>query len=243
MKRLIAPKQKLSSIAVGLALAGMAAVPVAAWAQDKANPVCPNEKAHYNPGNGEDIVVPRGFKVEVFARDLNLPTDIAFVGNKDRFKVYVLESGTACRAGATTRPRSPVSASSMRTIRSRPTSWSSTRTVTRWPARSASRPHRAAASSPTVRRSDSPSSTTSRAGRLFATDSNQASPQRARPGQQQFAHRGGGPSRRNDHDHSSRGCPPAIIRPSRSTSRTTGSTGRRARRPTPASSGATTAAA
>src|ERR1041385_6880986 len=38
MKRLIAPKQKLSSIAVGLALAGMAAVPVAARAQNKANP-------------------------------------------------------------------------------------------------------------------------------------------------------------------------------------------------------------
>lgn len=94
MKRLIAPKQKLSSIAVGFALAGMAAVPVAAWAQTKANPVCPNETAHYNPGNGEDIIVPRGFKVEVFARDLNMPTDIAFVGNKDRFKAIVLESGT-----------------------------------------------------------------------------------------------------------------------------------------------------
>ena len=41
MKRLIAPKQKLSSIAVGLALAGMAAVPMAALAQTKSNPVCP----------------------------------------------------------------------------------------------------------------------------------------------------------------------------------------------------------
>src|SRR4051794_39918310 len=94
MNRSIAPKQKLSSIAVGLALAGMAAVPVAGWAQTKSNPVCPNETAHYNPGNGEDIVVPKGFKVEVFARDLNMPTDIAFVGNKDRFQVVVLESGT-----------------------------------------------------------------------------------------------------------------------------------------------------
>lgn len=94
MKRLIAPKQKLSSIAVGLALAGMAAVPVAAWAQTKSNPVCPNETAHYNPGNGEDIAVPKGFKVEVFARDLNMPTDVAFVGNKDKFQVVVLESGT-----------------------------------------------------------------------------------------------------------------------------------------------------
>ncbi len=93
MKRLIAPKQKLSSIAVGLALAGMAAVPVAAWAQ-AFNPVCPNETAFYGPGNGEDIAVPRGFKVEVFAKGLNMPTDIAFVGNKNRFQVVVLESGT-----------------------------------------------------------------------------------------------------------------------------------------------------
>src|SRR4030095_15815614 len=99
MKRLIAPKQKLSSIAVGLALAGMAAVPVAAWAQTKANPVCPNETAHYNPGNGEDIAVPRGFKVEVFARDLNMPTDIAFVGNKHKFHAVVLESGKGLPSG------------------------------------------------------------------------------------------------------------------------------------------------
>ena len=108
MKRLIAPKQKLSSIAVGLALAGMAAVPVAAWAQTKANPVCPNETAHYNPGNGEDIVVPRGFKVEVFARDLNMPTDIAFVGNKDRFKAYVLESGTGLPSQCNDNTKVPV---------------------------------------------------------------------------------------------------------------------------------------
>src|ERR1043165_4786038 len=94
MKRLIAPKQKLSSIAVGLALAGMASVPVSPWAQTKANPVCPNETAHYNPGNGEDIVVPRGFKVEVFARNLNFPTDVVFLGNRHAFKVLVLESGT-----------------------------------------------------------------------------------------------------------------------------------------------------
>jgi len=93
MKRLIAPKQKLSSIAVGLALAGMAAVPVAAQA-DGVNKNCPEESVFYNPGNGEDIVVPRGFKVEVFAKALNFPTDIAFVGNKDNFKAYVLESGT-----------------------------------------------------------------------------------------------------------------------------------------------------
>jgi glucose/arabinose dehydrogenase len=38
--------------------------------------------------------VPRGFKVEVFAKGLNFPTDVAFVGSEDDFKVYVLESGT-----------------------------------------------------------------------------------------------------------------------------------------------------
>jgi glucose/arabinose dehydrogenase len=94
MKRLIAPKQKLSSIAVALALAGMAAVPMPVSAQTKSNPVCPAETAFYNPGNGEDIAVPRGFKVEVFASGLNMPTDVAFSGNKDRFQVIVLESGT-----------------------------------------------------------------------------------------------------------------------------------------------------
>ena len=94
MKQLIPPKQRMSSIAVALALAGMAAVPMAGWAQTKSNPNCPAETVFYNPGHGEDIVVPKGFKVEVFARDLNFPTDVAFVGNKDRFQVVVLESGT-----------------------------------------------------------------------------------------------------------------------------------------------------
>jgi hypothetical protein len=37
--------------------------------------------------------VPPGFRVSVFARGLNQPTGIAFQGNKNNFKVYVLESG------------------------------------------------------------------------------------------------------------------------------------------------------
>src|SRR5262245_5520964 len=94
MKRLIAPKQKLSSIAVALALAGIT-VPMAARANlDGVNKNCPGEAVHYDPGNGEDIIVPKGFKVEVFAKGLNFPTDIAFVGNSNNFKAYVLESGT-----------------------------------------------------------------------------------------------------------------------------------------------------
>jgi len=84
---------RLSRIAAALAVAGIAAVPVAALA-DGVNPNCTEESVFYNPGNGEDIVVPRGFKVEVFAKGLNFPTDVAFVGSKDNFKVYVLESGT-----------------------------------------------------------------------------------------------------------------------------------------------------
>jgi len=58
MKRVIAPKRKLSSIAVGVALAGIAAAP-AAWA-DGVNKNCPEESVYYNPGNGEDIVVQGG---------------------------------------------------------------------------------------------------------------------------------------------------------------------------------------
>src|SRR5512145_2306856 len=84
------------AMAVALALAGVAAAP-AASAQTRSNPACldpAGEAVFYNPGNGEDIVVPRGYKVEVFAKDLNFPTAIAFLGDKHSFKVIVLESGT-----------------------------------------------------------------------------------------------------------------------------------------------------
>jgi glucose/arabinose dehydrogenase len=64
--------------------------PCIASAQMVGNPACPGEEVFYNPGNGEDIVVPTGFKVEVFLKDLNMPTDIAFANGR----VFVLESGT-----------------------------------------------------------------------------------------------------------------------------------------------------
>ncbi len=64
------------------------AAPVVAF-----NPLCPVEKVTYNPGNGEDIIVPSGYKVSVFAKGLNFPTGIAFLGDKENFKVFVLESG------------------------------------------------------------------------------------------------------------------------------------------------------
>ena len=87
------PKHTALSAAVALALASAAAVPSLAQAQG-VNKNCPEEAVFYNPGNGEDIIVPEGFKVEAFITGLNFPTDIAFVGSKENFKVFVLESGT-----------------------------------------------------------------------------------------------------------------------------------------------------
>ena len=57
------------------------------------NPLCPVETVRYNPGNGEDILVPSGYKVSVFAKGLNFPTAVAFRGNREHFQVFVLESG------------------------------------------------------------------------------------------------------------------------------------------------------
>ena len=68
-------------------------IPTVAGAATVGNPLCPGEDVLFNPGNGEDIVVPDGFKVSVFASGLNFPTGIAFRGNSRRFEVYVLESG------------------------------------------------------------------------------------------------------------------------------------------------------
>jgi hypothetical protein len=58
-----------------------------------ANPLCPSETAIYAPGQGQDIMVPAGFKVSVFAKNLNAPTGIAFVTVSSGFRAYVLESG------------------------------------------------------------------------------------------------------------------------------------------------------
>ena len=78
------------------ALAPLLALPTAAYAAPAvtlANPICPNNTALFNPDSGQDIVVPPGFKVSVFKSGLNFPTGIAFRGNKQHFEVYVLESG------------------------------------------------------------------------------------------------------------------------------------------------------
>jgi glucose/arabinose dehydrogenase len=64
-----------------------------AMAATVANPLCPAETANFDPGNGGDIHLPPGFTVSVFAKGLNMPTGIAFLGNSNNFQVYVLESG------------------------------------------------------------------------------------------------------------------------------------------------------
>jgi len=75
------------------ALALFLMLPGFAAAETVANPICTNNTASFNPGNGQDIVVPLGFTVSVFAKGLNFPTGIAFRGNQLRFEVFVLESG------------------------------------------------------------------------------------------------------------------------------------------------------
>ena len=67
--------------------------PAVTPAAEVANPICPQEHVTFDPGNGEDIVVPEGYTISVFAKGLNSPTGIAFRGNRRHFEVYVLESG------------------------------------------------------------------------------------------------------------------------------------------------------
>jgi glucose/arabinose dehydrogenase len=76
-----------------LVFAPFAAVPAVAEAATVVNPLCSGETVLFNPDNGGDIVVPKGFTVSVFASGLNAPTGIAFLGNSKKFQVYVLESG------------------------------------------------------------------------------------------------------------------------------------------------------
>ena len=75
------------------ALALLLMLPAFVSAAQVGNPLCPGEEVLYNPGNGQDIVVPSGYTVSVFAKDLNFPTAVAFRGHKNNFEVYVLQSG------------------------------------------------------------------------------------------------------------------------------------------------------
>jgi len=87
MKRYFPPPLPL------IGLVSLIALPNLAGAATVTNPLCPKEMANFAPGQGQDITVPDGFTVSVFASGLNMPTGIAFLGNEDRFHVYVLESG------------------------------------------------------------------------------------------------------------------------------------------------------
>src|SRR6267143_1942706 len=57
------------------------------------NPLCAGEDVFFDPGHGQNIVVPPGFEVSVFAKGLNFPTAVAFRGDARQFEVFVLESG------------------------------------------------------------------------------------------------------------------------------------------------------
>jgi glucose/arabinose dehydrogenase len=81
------------SFTAALGVAPLLMWPIGAQAQIVKNPLCPVETAIFAPDQGKDIVVPKGFKVSVFASGLNAPTGIAFLGNKNNFQVFVLESG------------------------------------------------------------------------------------------------------------------------------------------------------
>src|SRR5713101_704857 len=84
---------RFSWLLVTVLLALVLTPPTLATAQTRGNPLCPGEDVFFNPGNGENIVVPPGFTVSVFKSNLNFPTAVAFRGNRDRFDVFVLESG------------------------------------------------------------------------------------------------------------------------------------------------------
>ena len=84
------PQSRWTLILIAILLGSL---PLPVFSAQVANPICPVETVLYNPGNGEDIVVPTGYRVSVFAKDLNFPTAVAFVGGKSTFEVYVLESG------------------------------------------------------------------------------------------------------------------------------------------------------
>src|SRR5262252_8658023 len=75
------------------AVALVLTVPAFAIAAELANPLCPENTALFNASTGRDIILPAGFKVSVFRAGLNFPTGIAFLSVGNGFDVFVLESG------------------------------------------------------------------------------------------------------------------------------------------------------
>jgi len=80
-------------LGIALAQAALVSLPAAVNAATVVNPLCPANTAAFNPTAAPEIVVPEGFTASVFASGLNFPTGIAFLGNNGHFQVFVLESG------------------------------------------------------------------------------------------------------------------------------------------------------
>jgi hypothetical protein len=74
-----------------VAIATFLSLPAIAHAAS--NPICPDNTAFFNSSLPPKIDLPAGFTASVFASGLNFPTGIAFLGNAQRFQVFVLESG------------------------------------------------------------------------------------------------------------------------------------------------------
>src|SRR6516165_12236742 len=92
-RRLIVLSMSAWALGGALSLASLFVLPTAVDAASVGNPLCPGEEVLFNPGNGQDIVLPEGFKVSVFVSGLNFPTGIGFRGDSRRFEVYVVEAG------------------------------------------------------------------------------------------------------------------------------------------------------
>jgi hypothetical protein len=88
---------QLRSFAVWVMAAPFFALPTVTEAQTVSNPStapdCMSNTAFYNPALPPSINLPPGFTASVFAKNLNMPTGIAFRGDATNFQVYVLESG------------------------------------------------------------------------------------------------------------------------------------------------------
>src|SRR5437773_11647462 len=84
---------RFSWLPVAVLFALVLTLPTLATAQTRGNPICAGEDVFFNPGNGENIVVPPGFEVSVFAKALNFPTAVEFRGDGSRLEVFVLASG------------------------------------------------------------------------------------------------------------------------------------------------------
>ena len=80
----------------GPAVSDQLAAALAMGGTTRGNADCPGEDVQYNPAAGQDVVLPRGYKIEAFATNLDFPTGLAFMrtGGRDGFQVLVVESGT-----------------------------------------------------------------------------------------------------------------------------------------------------